>query len=166
MSVRTNSPVQNPINLLGLKCLCHIRKKLLWVTCFTYKMKEKNGGEEWVMAENMRNIQKSKFKFRIILPFFFISFLHEKILIPDPTGKLHRAGSFCWKKWILKEISINLLSANRNVRGCLHPKFCGILSILSLFCYLFSQWFSMKRSNHTQKNTEWATTGFLQDTYY
>lgn len=42
MSVRINSPVQNPMNLLGLKCLCHIRKKIT----YDYMFHIQNEGEE------------------------------------------------------------------------------------------------------------------------
>lgn len=44
MSVRIKSPERNPMSLLGLKCLCHVKKKknpLLITQCFTYKMKRK-----------------------------------------------------------------------------------------------------------------------------
>lgn len=43
---KNKQPCANPMNLLGLKCICHIRTKLLMITCFTYKMKERKGREE------------------------------------------------------------------------------------------------------------------------
>lgn len=66
------------------------------------------------MAENMCSIHR--IHIQNYTPFLHkFSWINEKISITDRKGKLHRAGSFhCKKTLILKEISINLLSANRN----------------------------------------------------
>lgn len=46
MSVRIKSPERNPMSLLGLKCLCHVKKKKnpLLITLFHIQNEKERGG--------------------------------------------------------------------------------------------------------------------------
>lgn len=117
----------------------------------------------------MRNICKAKLEFKLY-SIFLVSFhgKMKKLILLIPQENCIQQGLSAENKIILnisERNFINLLSVNRKFNG--HTRDCILNFVVSytfLACYLFSQWFSMKRNNHTQNyrtGNNWFYAGHI-----